>query len=890
MVQPGSSHQQPRDSSTTSQPPASSDSEEDLSVTSQPPTSSGSEDDMVTSQPPPASSDSEEDSSVAFLSSQPRVSFSDDNSSVTSSASHLTESSEEQDSDSSRQGQYDISGIRRVDRREPKKSLIFSRIATAVKFKRPQWRKEKYGPHQHIVDRIRSFRTCSTKDGFIFQPLNQQMLERYLQKGELLITDDDHFSDSQSSDDEEHDDNCLWRNADAFPQFKEDVYQVNLLLRHFHNLPIHTSDQQGKATLLHWLNKVLGVPLEYIEVSPRQNEGRGNKFQGDARLYNPDGQCLRVEVKISTVRFHESGPQWQFGKINPKNFDVFVGFCVCTTATRHERTPELEHFAKDESALPEFGVPDYVNFSADQLGPPDLKTSFSNHPQKYLRWIQPSEDNRTISDDNFDLSSSNTGDDNSERKTKLKSCYVPCLPDENTAGMKLERFHRFLDPSVILDLDGNSGFFRGLKAYEFWKKKYESANPILCGDGSSDWFSPYNSPNTCIPSGQLYPRRQTGRWTSHYTPRQQTLQRTSQRAPRIPRQARRRTQSPQHSVDSPPPSTVTPPASPPSISPAEYKRRSAEHLIPDFSGIEWGMPNVATNTCPLDSLLIALYIPHRLRSNDLDPLYRELGNNDSFLKRTFDLLAQDDGDEARRICIHEKLNFPPDSVADITGDISDLLDHYFEESTYHLVRTHPFQCVHGEQCLCEVQAQHQPQAELWNKPFNTTEATVTNSAQLDVKSILENQFGPEILTGCPNNPPNEEVCAGPRIKHETEIVNWPRIFVFETGNVSAHLCDMNQIPKSIRFRKHRLNLQSCILFGSGHFTAVIPIRNGNWLYYDGIIHPRLQIFKRSESKKIMHGRGVRALFYEVVLCSENDTTSAEEAEEDERERASNPFY
>lgn len=127
----------------------------------------------------------------------------------------------------------DVVAFRRLDLRDPTKTLLFLSIQTAIKYERSEWANSALGSAAQISHRVTRGRAYSTGDGYEFQPLNNEQFERYWDngKGELLIRDkNDTFPDSRKSkwkrSSFQHNESNR-KNSDNFLQFNDDVHEVN---------------------------------------------------------------------------------------------------------------------------------------------------------------------------------------------------------------------------------------------------------------------------------------------------------------------------------------------------------------------------------------------------------------------------------------------------------------------------------------------------------------------------------------------------------------------------------------------------------------------------------------------------------------------------------------
>jgi hypothetical protein len=68
-----------------------------------------------------------------------------------------------------------------------------------------------------------------------------------------------------------------------------------------------------------------------------------------------------------------------------------------------------------------------------------------------------------------------------------------------------------------------------------------------------------------------------------------------------------------------------------------------------FAGTQWGIRGYATNTCPVDSMVNAMYMPYR--AGQLLSDYPALDDQNSLLSRTFKYLDSDEYDEGRKLWI-----------------------------------------------------------------------------------------------------------------------------------------------------------------------------------------------------------------------------------------------
>jgi len=97
--------------------------------------------------------------------------------------------------------------------------------------------------------------------------------------------------------------------------------------------------------------------------------------------------------------------------------------------------------------------------------------------------------------------------------------------------------------------------------------------------------------------------------------------------------------------------------------------------LPIFEGIRWGMPRV-TNTCPLDSWLDLICVPHH--ANLLLNPYPELQDITSILSRAFEFLLNNDRDAALMVWLRELYQFSDEDML-VRKDFWGSTDRSFEK-------------------------------------------------------------------------------------------------------------------------------------------------------------------------------------------------------------------
>ena len=330
------------------------------------------------------------------------------------------------------------------------------------------------------------------------------------------------------------------------------------------------------------------------------------------------------------------------------------------------------------------------------------------------------------------------------------------------------------------------------------------------------------------------------------------------------------------------------------------KKKKVQPRFPIFEGIRWGMPQ-AWNTCPLDSWLDLIYIPHRAKLN-LNP-YPELQDNTSILSRTFEFMLHNDHDAARMLWLHELYQFSDEDLL-VRKNLFGSTDRFFEkikvknqadrpnplDETLRLRFRRSIRCVREGGCKMldsTLVCSHldDPDEEVVDLGANYREVrrsqcrvTCANGLNKDeigkrpedqLKSLLEEHLLGAFCSAVWFNAAEgkQEPCTGPSMFHDAIVEKWPHTLAFDMTNTSGGT--VNDVPLTFEYKKKRFVLRGFLLGDGGHFTAVVRCPNA-WMHYDGDVPVgrRFEFFPLEQGRQVMKGRRINMVTYEVLDITE----------------------
>jgi hypothetical protein len=353
-----------------------------------------------------------------------------------------------------------------------------------------------------------------------------------------------------------------------------------------------------------------------------------------------------------------------------------------------------------------------------------------------------------------------------------------------------------------------------------------------------------------------------------------------------------------------------------------------------FRGIRWGY-NYSTdrgevihvrNTCALDCIITSLYILHlcKVMTNPL----KELSDESSLISRSFQHLdnfkgRNIGGNLARQVWINGLYkNMVPDESNTI--DLFHELELFFykdnekqaagispiHEST-RLVFQQRHKCTLGPNCSRRVE--NGGPNSTWSEPkitvvstIETTEGKLNESGlKKNLDELLERHIDPgKCDFEYYDNPKYDSegalismrdsraVCDGHTIFSKADIIEWPRLLVFNLGHWHHGLFSLdnpdattlNDLPTRTNYRDKTLVLRAVILSDNNHYTAVVKLPYC-WMHYDGMekdrpgnIFTRLYAYNCKDSQRslsAMRKRSIAMVFYEVLdgnLFTSGDNT------------------
>ena len=307
------------------------------------------------------------------------------------------------------------------------------------------------------------------------------------------------------------------------------------------------------------------------------------------------------------------------------------------------------------------------------------------------------------------------------------------------------------------------------------------------------------------------------------------------------------------------------PETPPPLLPIEIRKQQERELSRrhggKFLGIKWGMPGYATNTCPLDSFLMMMYLPHKLEL--LFTPYPELKERNSLLSRSFALLDQNRSVEARQLWIEELygISITPSHE----GPGVDLFDSteifrrfaYWKTERYQsssvechalarkVAGDHPLKktfewmqtmngkCIHEPKCQGHTDEEVEIPLTLRMKLRTNCQCT---SERTTPTQILDSHLSDGLRQSCTGVFVDEngklKNCSGPTLWDESKVVRWPHTMIFTQFGVTRN-GKLEDWPEQFTYREKRFVLRGATLCSHSHFRSSTKV-DGGWISFDGL--------------------------------------------------------
>ena len=332
-----------------------------------------------------------------------------------------------------------------------------------------------------------------------------------------------------------------------------------------------------------------------------------------------------------------------------------------------------------------------------------------------------------------------------------------------------------------------------------------------------------------------------------------------------------------------------------------------------FVGPKWSIPDYATNTCPLESLLVALYAPWHAKQ--LVFPWSELRDETSLLRRAFDLFDKNQSDEARKLWIEELVKTRKVRISSMFTRRTRVIDifgpaiAYIDEGgvisksiTLYYQYEGPHHCTRGSECFAMLRdPEHYP---VTDKKLRKTSMFVIsteneqvsnqidNGEVVDFALVLDHKLGSVQLEGCrsdgvtfaedgytldvdgniiddpePSAQRGVKHCTGPSIRSTAQVTEWPPFILIDTGG--SYNLRLHQIPRTFVYRNKKMVLRSLVCYGRSHFVATIPTGPSGWMLYDGLGGEAglFTLYEDHQTELAASHRSVSFCFYEVFESS-----------------------
>ena len=303
-------------------------------------------------------------------------------------------------------------------------------------------------------------------------------------------------------------------------------------------------------------------------------------------------------------------------------------------------------------------------------------------------------------------------------------------------------------------------------------------------------------------------------------------------------------------------------------------RRSASCNLTLFFGPRWRMNGVATNTCPLDSWLIVIYVPHLVQS--------QIESQPEFEFDAFGATGMFHNLNDAKKWQREK-------------DGCELIPDFDEHPMYESLSmefTRKLVCLKENGCSAhrdwdsdEDSVNDGDRVEKLDKP-NGVVRRVRFRTALNFKADLgagpeeglEHFLSERTRTGCPvrkysNSKEELHSCNGPTQQCRVEVEKWPNTLVFQAGGSNLRLSDL---PRVFCKDRKQFNLRGATISTPGHFVAAVKHPDG-WVSYDGLRNvPRFKFHKENNSEEAMNFDFGRLDLVTYEVCEEDSPLHKDE--------------
>jgi len=345
----------------------------------------------------------------------------------------------------------------------------------------------------------------------------------------------------------------------------------------------------------------------------------------------------------------------------------------------------------------------------------------------------------------------------------------------------------------------------------------------------------------------------------------------------------------------------------------------SEHLK-RFRGIQWSFQygNIHySNTCPLDSFLVLLYILHKGKVM-ITPLV-ETENKQSLLSRAFKELDNDPGAtggiNARMLFVKEF--YHQEWLKRNNNSLHSSLDIFFNKNddqdvgasgvspilssvTWQYTRDTAF-CTLGSKCtssggpkISRKSKRIKIMTKISQMNYEPTQAENKQMGVQCLKDIIDAKFCPKLHSNAvcsveyiptgektPDGIDKKEsaqTCVGLLQQPRATIVKFPHLAVIDQGEadmtaVGTRITDLYDLPLQFEHMEKRWILRGVIFGNNLHFTAAARLPF-SWMYYDGIsdtqngIKFSMHSLGKNGCKEAMHGYGISQIYYELVELNE----------------------
>ena len=289
-----------------------------------------------------------------------------------------------------------------------------------------------------------------------------------------------------------------------------------------------------------------------------------------------------------------------------------------------------------------------------------------------------------------------------------------------------------------------------------------------------------------------------------------------------------------------------------------------------LSGFQWNFKWKGAsiiNTCPLDSFLMLLIAT--LEGKCLLRDYVELRDMDSVLSQVFAHIKRNKWDEARVIWMTKWLGLDCSQDQDLWGNVVDLFlvtarsnKRCPLDQSCWLKWDFEVTCGRRDGCTGnQLPSQIDDDREETTEDMEVvtikhrTRFTIMVSSQQTFFDAMEELLGEHIAsaTSC-----IRRSCQGPRVHKKAYNISWPHCIFFECPGHS-----LSDIPFTFVWQQKRFIFRGTVLFGNGHFCAVIRMYNG-WMHYDDMSHPKFTYFDIGNEEAAQMGKTPNLAMFEVV--------------------------